>query len=116
MNGDEEKKMYKIYGIVLGEKFSEGAKLLPNVPGVEPSIRLNYYMWCLKGDDRTLLVDTGLTDEDVKKGNLFNVTDAVTQLRKINVDPKGIKSVIVTHLHYDHFSAHHLYPNAIFFI
>ncbi|MFC2066020.1 N-acyl homoserine lactonase family protein [Chloroflexota bacterium] len=108
--------MYKIYGILLGEKESDGRKLLPNVAGVEPKIQIGYYMWCIKGDETTILIDTGLNDEHIKERNIYNVRYAQDQLKKIDVDPANIKTVIITHLHTDHFSSYQLYPDATFYI
>ncbi|MFC2065630.1 N-acyl homoserine lactonase family protein [Chloroflexota bacterium] len=108
--------MYKIYGLVMGEKDSDAHRLLPNVPVADPKLHINCYMWCIKGEEATVLVDTGMNAKDAKHGGFVNIKDPVTLLKKLAVDAASISTVIVSHLHYDHFSAYQLYPKATFYI
>ena len=58
--------MYKIYGITQGEREVDLSESLPR--RVEPGSvgRISFYTWCVKGENTTLMVDTGMTDEDAK--------------------------------------------------
>jgi len=96
-------------------------------------IDLNVYVWVIEGGERPVVVDTGIKDIELltqtsirpsresveERGNLEihrwmqspeERTDVA--LRKIGVKPKDVGHVILTHLHYDHFSNISLFPNA----
>lgn len=108
--------MYKIYGITQGAKEVDLSISLPTVakPGTKGFI--NFYMWCIKDGHNAVLVDTGMDDEDARKRNLKGVGYLTDRLKKIGVEPANVKTVIVSHLHADHFSAFDLYPKATFYI
>jgi glyoxylase-like metal-dependent hydrolase (beta-lactamase superfamily II) len=112
--------MYKIYGICQGTWEVESSVILPFVPNTPVKIYFNSYLWCIKNRDESILVDTGLTDEHAKKilTTRYNGGQDYIKgsLRKLDIDPDSIKTVIITHLHVDHFSACHLYPKATFYI
>ncbi|MFC1934037.1 N-acyl homoserine lactonase family protein [Chloroflexota bacterium] len=77
--------------------------------------RILFPMWCIKGKETVILVDTGMTDEDMNRIGLQNPAKPNILLERINVDPQNVKTIIISHLHDDHFSAHGLYPNATFY-
>lgn len=112
--------MYKIYGITQGQRDVDYGEILPCVVKNGTMGLINFYCWCIKREDTALLVDTGMTDEEAKKranaGYPGGEKYVEQKLKELNVDPLSIKIVLVTHLHGDHFSAHHLYPNATFYI
>lgn len=112
--------MYKIYGICQGTFEVDSCVILPFVSNVPLKINFNAYLWCIKGKDTNILVDTGLNNAHAKKiltaryyGGQNYIRDS---LLKLDVDPDLIKTIIVTHLHADHFSECDLYPNASFYI
>jgi glyoxylase-like metal-dependent hydrolase (beta-lactamase superfamily II) len=108
--------MYEVYGLKLADRDGvESTMVLAHTDCGKP-VRVSYYMWCIKNADSLVVVDTGMSDEEIRKRTLFNVESPENQLGKIGVDPKDVKTLVVTHLHGDHFSAFDLYPNATFYI
>lgn len=78
--------------------------------------------WLILGGTEPVLVDTG-PSEDVGWGsrnhNPFTRTSKqslVSQLWKHGVAPHEIRTVILTHLHWDHCYGNHLLPNARFIV
>ena len=112
--------MYKIYGILQGQKEVDYSVYLPRV--VEPGtpVSLGFYLWCIKGKDTAVLVDTGMNDEDAKRMTTGECRGGVAYLeatlKKLGVEPASVEKVIITHLHADHFSAYQLYPSATFYV
>jgi glyoxylase-like metal-dependent hydrolase (beta-lactamase superfamily II) len=112
--------MYKIYGITQGLRDVDKSVGMPWIaqPGTKDII--GFYLWCIKGDKTTVVVDTGMSDREVgfmcTVENYGGINYLKDKFKQINVDPAYIKVVIVTHLHSDHFSAYQLYPNATFYI
>jgi glyoxylase-like metal-dependent hydrolase (beta-lactamase superfamily II) len=115
--------MHKIYGITQGEQDIDLSEMLPGRVERGTIGRMGCYMWCIKYEKTALLVDTGMTDEDAKF--FFRMPGAKclggqkyieAKLKELDVYPAEIEIVIVSHLHFDHFSAHQLYPKASFYI
>lgn len=112
--------MYKIYGITQGQRNVDLSSALPWVHQAGTKDVIDFYLWCIKGKDSTVLVDTGMTDKEAKVmcnarmyGGIEYLKD---KFKKLNIDPTRIEKVIISHLHADHFSAYELYPNATFFL
>lgn len=63
---------------------------------------MDYYLWLLKNQSRTIVVDTGYdTAEGIARGRPVE-TDPAELLKRFGVAPDTIDTVIITHLHYDH--------------
>jgi len=91
----------------------------------DEDLRADFYFWLLRRDDAQIaLVDCGVRDVDE-----FNTVvggpsskyafrmDMATHnipllLKKEGVDPAAVEWLFLTHLHYDHASNVHLFPNA----
>jgi glyoxylase-like metal-dependent hydrolase (beta-lactamase superfamily II) len=75
---------------------------------------LDYYVWVIRGDGRTVLVDTGF-DAAAAAARGRTLTRPVAEgLAAIGVDPGEIVDVVITHLHYDHAGSAGLFPRARF--
>jgi glyoxylase-like metal-dependent hydrolase (beta-lactamase superfamily II) len=75
---------------------------------------LDYFVWAIKGLDRTFVVDSGF-DSRVgarrKRGFLRCPGDG---LKLIDIAPAEVRDVIVTHMHFDHAGNPDLFPNATY--
>ncbi|MDR0840005.1 MAG: N-acyl homoserine lactonase family protein [Christensenellaceae bacterium] len=108
---------YDIYPLYLGEslqdksghtfRFNSGTK-----------IRNVFYAYLIKGNGRTILVDTGICDEAFAKKHHPNLMltapkelDILTVLRQQHgIGTEDIDYIINTHLHWDHASNNHRFP------
>jgi glyoxylase-like metal-dependent hydrolase (beta-lactamase superfamily II) len=75
-----------------------------------------YFLWVLRGPGGPIVVDTGFTH---RVGRLKGVS--VDQMRTreallaaAGVDPGSVRTVILTHMHWDHFDLEGAFPNATF--
>ena len=77
----------------------------------------NWYLWCIRGADSTVVVDTGadpaLTQKR-KKSPLFENPAAV--LARLGVEAAQVEHVVLSHLHWDHAGGVHLFPRATFYL
>lgn len=76
-------------------------------------------VFCLRdAGGSAILVDTGFTEEAMRQRGLaitdFRSPDEL--LGRIAVTPSAVRTVLLTHLHWDHFSACRLYPGATFYV
>lgn len=63
---------------------------------------MSFYTWVLRSPERTLLVDTGFSEQSEKQRNRPRDRCPIEALRALDIDPDAIEDVILTHLHYDH--------------
>lgn len=73
---------------------------------------MDYFIWVIRNDRRTILVDTGYDRREARRRNrpiLFEPTEA---LSKIGIDANRLDSIIITHLHYDHAGGLAQFPDA----
>lgn len=73
---------------------------------------MDYFMWLLRRDEETILVDTGYDEVEATRRGRPILCDPGAALAPFGIAPEGINTLIVTHLHYDHAGGLHLFPNA----
>jgi len=107
--------VYKIYPIITCRlALDKGTFTYRNYYGEK--IMAPVYAWLIKGNGPPFLIDTGcLTSEAVKLSPAFSGNDDIpieASLRKRGVELSDIKTIILTHMHVDHFLNAKLFPNA----
>jgi len=82
----------------------------------DASMPLDYYVWAITNQNRTIVVDTGF---DHKEGELRNrklLRLPREGLAMAGIDSTTVEDVIVTHLHYDHAGTLDDFPRATFHV
>lgn len=75
---------------------------------------MDYYLWVARNEARTVVIDTGYdADEGASRGRPI-LRDPLACLADFGIAAETVKTVILTHLHYDHAGAFHRFPNARF--
>ncbi|MGH7684651.1 MAG: MBL fold metallo-hydrolase, partial [Vulcanimicrobiaceae bacterium] len=82
----------------------------------QDEVELIYPFWVLRNDKSTMLIDTGFSPQMAEKKGVQDYASPTDLLPKLGVDPKDIRTIIISHLHYDHFSMPERYPNAAFYV
>jgi glyoxylase-like metal-dependent hydrolase (beta-lactamase superfamily II) len=77
---------------------------------------LDYFVWVIKNDQKTYMLDTGFTEAMGQKRRRNVVRPVEDGLKLIGVDPDKIDDVIISHMHYDHAGNRHLFKNARYHI
>jgi glyoxylase-like metal-dependent hydrolase (beta-lactamase superfamily II) len=73
---------------------------------------LDYFVWVIKGADKTWIVDTGF-DAAMGRQRQRDVIRCPSEgLAALGIDAGGIEDVIITHMHYDHCGNHGLFERA----
>jgi glyoxylase-like metal-dependent hydrolase (beta-lactamase superfamily II) len=76
----------------------------------------NYYIWCIRNADRTLIVDTGASPEMAAQFNLNGYIKPSIVMDMLSIKPAEIKHVILSHLHWDHAGGVSLFPEAKYYV
>lgn len=106
--------VYEIYAIKYAHlERNASANFLGGDPHDGP-MPLDYFVWLVRGAGREILVDTGFNATIAKKRGREITLPVEDGLRRMAVDPAGVKDVVITHLHYDHVGNFELFPQATF--
>lgn len=71
---------------------------------------MDYFLWVIRNDERTILVDTGYDAAEGERRGRPILIDPREALARIGIAPGAIDSIVVTHLHYDHAGGLALFP------
>lgn len=80
----------------------------------EGPMPMDYYVWVIKGEGRTIVVDTGFTAEVSARRKRIYLRCPVEALDLIGVHADQVEDVVLTHLHYDHAGNFDRFPKARF--
>jgi len=112
----EAKPVYEIYAVkYAGPLYGSVALAFWNTDW-EKKMERNYYIWVVKGNGETLVVDCGVAPALAKEREIPGYTSPVDALARIGLDASRVKKVIITHIHFDHVSGIELYPAATFYV
>ena len=77
---------------------------------------LDYFVWAIIGNGRTVIVDLGFEHEGAKRRGRKIIQTPSAALSMLDIDAASVEDVIVTHLHYDHAGDLASFPNARLYI
>lgn len=73
---------------------------------------LDYFIWVIRNESRTILVDTGFDRGEGDRRDRPIFLEPAQALADIGIAPEHIDTAIITHLHYDHAGSLDHFPNA----
>jgi len=73
---------------------------------------MDYFFYVLRGDGRTVLVDTGFDRAVGERRGRTSLCEPVEALERLGIDLDSVTQVLVTHLHYDHVGNLSAFPQA----
>ena len=78
----------------------------------ESSMPLDYFVWLIKGQGTTWLVDAGFNQAMAQARQRQFLRCPIESLRALGVEPRSLENLLVTHLHYDHAGNLDMLPSA----
>lgn len=76
-------------------------------------LTMDYFFWLLRDPHgQTIVVDSGFDTEVGEERGRTVVVEPATAMRSLGVEPETVRTVVVTHLHYDHIGNLELFPQA----
>ncbi len=107
--------MYQVFALKYGERDTTKCQFFYRESSHD-TLTLDYFVWLILGGPQPLLVDTGFRDDDARARGIRNYVSPAAMVERAGVKPGDIPISLITHLHYDHWAGHSLFPNAEFWI
>lgn len=87
-----------------------------NLSPIGEELELTFSFWILRDAHSTILIETGFPEAVGAARGIYDYADPTDVLARIGVTPGEIKTIVVSHLHWDHFAGPERFPNATFII
>ena len=107
--------MYDVYALKYGERDTPACQFFYREASHAP-VTLHYYVWLILGGPHPILVDTGFLEDDARERGIRNYVSPAAMVERAGVKPGDVPLALITHLHYDHWAGHSLFPGAEFWI
>jgi glyoxylase-like metal-dependent hydrolase (beta-lactamase superfamily II) len=107
--------MYEVLALKYGERDTTACQFFYREAAHTP-ITLHYFVWLILGGPNPLLVDTGFLDDDARARGIRNYVSPAAMVERAGFKPGDIPVALITHLHYDHWAGHSLFPKAEYWI
>jgi glyoxylase-like metal-dependent hydrolase (beta-lactamase superfamily II) len=107
--------MNQVFVLCTGEKTVPRAQFLYRDPSPD-KLRMAFYFWVVLSDGGPVVVDCSFDAEEARRRSAEHYRERRELLAACGVKPEDVKTVFMTHLHYDHWAGYGLFPNATFFV
>ena len=108
--------VYEAYAIKYGDRVGTRGKIFVHGDPHDAPLGMDYFVWVIKNDERTVVVDVGYGQEEGEKRGRSFLRCPTDGMRLVGVDPDTVEDVVITHMHYDHAGNLELFPKARFHI
>jgi len=104
--------VYRVYAVKFAGPLTSSGAFLMWFKEWDRTVRRNYYLWCLRGDGPTVVVDAGVAPSHPAAGGLANYLSPARALERLGVRADQVEHLVLSHLHWDHASGLELFPRA----
>ena len=111
-------KSRRIYMLKVGERDAPSINHLYLEENAPPRLLTCMYFWCVVDETGPVVIDQGFSAQTLKDLNIPFRFEAEPPelLRRIGIDVQDVRNVILTHLHWDHYSGEEFFPRATYFV
>lgn len=116
MSGNQSAPCYEVFALRYAtvERRPEENFIAPDPDPHNWPLSLDYFVWAIRGEDRTIVVDTGFGAEAARQRGRSLLQPPKEALGALGIDCAAVADVVITHLHYDHAGNLEDFPQARF--
>ena len=104
---------YEIYALKYAGPFTRPAPMVNWFQDMDKRIRINYYIFVIRGEGETIIVDCGCSPELARERDLAGYVNPSEVLKRIDIDAGEVNTLVVTHIHFDHISGIGVLPQHV---
>ncbi len=105
---------FEVFALKYAERMGTRAQIFAGGDPHDGPMAMDYFVWALRSDERTIVIDTGFGREEGEgRGRTF-LRSPAEALALIGIDAAAVEDVVITHLHYDHAGTLEAFPAARF--
>jgi glyoxylase-like metal-dependent hydrolase (beta-lactamase superfamily II) len=108
--------VYEIYALKYAGPLTRPACMFNWFQDMDKMIQIHYYLFAIRGGGETIIVDFGCSPQLARERNLAGYVNPADVLKRIDIDAEKVKTVVATHIHFDHISGIELFPQATIFL
>jgi len=113
----EAAETYEVFALKYGHMERSSRDFYLHFPDPHEGPRaITYYLWVIQNANRTIVVDLGFDKRSGDARGRIMLREPMDALAKTGVKPEDVKTVIITHMHYDHAGHGPQFPGAQFII
>jgi glyoxylase-like metal-dependent hydrolase (beta-lactamase superfamily II) len=110
-----EVTMYQVYALKYAERDTTACQFLYREAS-HATLTLHYYVWLILGGPHPVLVDTGCGEDDARARGMRGYVSPAAMVERAGVRAADVPLALISHLHYDHWAGHRLFPGAEYWI
>ena len=80
------------------------------------SMPLDFFIWVIRGQGRTIIFDTGFDQASAQRRNRIWLRSPIDALQNFDIDAAKVKDVVISHMHWDHAGNWGAFPQALFHV
>jgi len=103
--------VYEVYALKYAERDTTACQFFYREASHD-TLTLHYFVWLILGGPHPVLVDTGCLDDDARARGMRDYVSPAEMVERAGVKPADLPIALITHLHYDHWAGHSLFPAA----
>jgi glyoxylase-like metal-dependent hydrolase (beta-lactamase superfamily II) len=107
--------VHRVFALHLGDKRTRQAQFMYRSATDEP-MTVSFYFWVVLGGPEPLVFDVGFDAGHAAERGVEDYRDRAALLEALDVRADDITTVVMSHLHWDHWSGYELFPNASFLV
>src|SRR5687767_10213110 len=107
--------MYEVYALKYAERDTTKCQFFYRESSHE-TLTLHYFVWLILGGPYPVLVDTGFLEDEARARQIRNYVTPAEMVRRAGFKAEDVPIALITHLHYDHWAGHSLFPKAEYWI
>jgi len=100
-----ERSEYEVVIVKYGERSTVRGEVFLNYPlyrTPDAPIDMDYFVWVVRDERRTVLVDTGFSASGGARRGRETVLPPTEAWRSLGIEPEQAPLIVITHAHYDH--------------
>ena len=96
-------EIYEVFALRYAERANRTrAENFKSADDHDAPMPIDYYVWVVRNDTRTIVVDTGFGMLEARRRGRQLLQTPEQALARVGVELATVKDVVITHLHYDH--------------